>query len=90
MNGLYWVYTWESRLDCFTPQNGVPPGPHNPYELRQALKALRAMGYGAHRRRDADGNHDDNDPFVLVVADSEKEGCDINDNPPHFPEDDED
>lgn len=57
---LYYVFTWEMEIEKFTPQIGVPCGPHSLQRLKEAMKKLRTMGYSCHRFRDADGSHDDN------------------------------
>jgi len=41
----YWVTTWDSDLDGWTPQNGVRTGPWTLWGLRKAIRKLRAMGY---------------------------------------------
>lgn len=46
---LYGVTTWDSDLQEFTPQIGVPVGPYTLFGLRPALRALRQMGYGGVR-----------------------------------------
>jgi len=68
MTPLYSVGTWDPHKQAYTPQRGlsVPSFNITQAQLRVALKELRGMGYAAHRRRDADGSHDDNDFFVLV------------------------
>lgn len=65
---LYSVGTWDTDKQAYTPQPGltVPSFNITLGQLRQALKQLRRLGYSAHRRRDADGSHDDNDWAVLV------------------------
>lgn len=68
MDPLYSVGTWDADAQAFTPQAGLSVSSMNvtiPI-LRQALRELREMGYSAHRRRNDDGTHDDNDPWVLV------------------------
>ncbi len=67
----YYVFTWDMDIQKYTPQVGVPCGPHSAYGLRQALHELRSMGYSAHRVRDTDGTYDNNDTYVLVCAESE-------------------
>lgn len=57
----YWVETWNLELQQWTPQIGVPHGPHTLWSLRQALRLLRTMGYQADR--------DDN--YTLVYAEGE-------------------
>ncbi len=68
MNALYSVGTWDADRQSFTPQRGVTVPAFNITlpQLRQAVRELKAMGYGAYRVRDADGTHDTNDPMVLI------------------------
>lgn len=65
---LYSVSTWDTDEQAYTPQVGVTVPAFNItlWQLRHALKELRQMGYTAHRYRDPDGEHDDNDWSVLV------------------------
>lgn len=65
-NPLYSVGTWDPELECYTPQVDVPAFNLTLWQLRAALKQLRQLGYSAHRYRDADGGHEDNDTSVLV------------------------
>lgn len=64
----YSVRTWDTDMDAYTPQAGMslPWEGLSLWQLRDALRELRSMGYPCHRFRDADGNHCDNDTFVLV------------------------
>ena len=41
----YWVLTWDTDLQRFTPQVGVPAGPYSLFGLRTALRLLRQVGY---------------------------------------------
>lgn len=65
---LYSVGTWDTDLQAYTPQLGLTvPSQNVPlWTLKEVLRQLRRMGYSAHRYRDADGGHDDNDWCVLV------------------------
>ncbi len=64
---LYYVYTWNSESQSFTPQGGVKAGPHRLFGLRKALRKLRTLGYAASRLpRDVRRNNDCGDPSVLV------------------------
>ena len=65
---LYSVGTWDTEKQAFSPQRGlsVPAFNITRSQLRQALRELRQLGYSAHRFRDPEGTHEDNDPFVLV------------------------
>lgn len=68
MTALYSVGTWDTDAQSFTPQAGltVPSFNITLPQLLRAMRELRQMGYTAHRYRDSDGGHDDNDPMVLV------------------------
>lgn len=70
----YSVRTWDMDLQRYTPQVGLsfPAFGLTLWQLRAALKELRAMGYSAHRRRDSEGERDDNDFYVLVERDDEQ------------------
>ncbi len=64
---LYSIGTWDTDLQAYSPQPGVPKSINiTLHELRAAMKLLRRMGYSCHRFRDADGTHDDNDWMVLI------------------------
>jgi hypothetical protein len=52
----YYVETWDTEKQTFTPQQGVRKGPYSLFGLRKALKALRLGGYSACK----------NDPSVYV------------------------
>lgn len=45
----YYVETWDSDLQKFTPQIGVRTGPYTLFGLRKALRALRNCGYATSR-----------------------------------------
>lgn len=64
----YYVTTWDTDLQKFTPQKGVRKGPYTLFGLRKAIRTLRAMGYSAHRRRSPGGWHEDCDASVSVEA----------------------
>jgi hypothetical protein len=53
----YYVRTWDAELQQWTPQEGVPHGPHSQWDLKRALRALQNCGYDVGRA----GGH-----FVLV------------------------
>lgn len=65
---LYSVGTWDTDRQAFTPQPGLSvPSFNIPLQqLRQAIRDLRTLGYSAHRFRDADGSHEDNDAYVAI------------------------
>ncbi len=68
MIALYSVGTWDTDTQAYTPQAGLTvPSVNVPWRtLLQVMRQLRGMGYSAHRRRDAAGEHEDNDWCVLV------------------------
>lgn len=45
----YYITTWDTDKEDFTPQRGVRKGPYTLFGLRQALRKLRTMGYDADR-----------------------------------------
>jgi len=68
MEPRYSIDTWDADKQAYTPQRGlsVPSCNLTLRQLRVALKELREMGYSAHRRRAASGEHYDNDSGVLI------------------------
>lgn len=70
----YSIRTWDGDLQAYTPQAGLslPWNGLSLWQLRQAMRELRAMGYSCHRFRDPDGDHDDNDHSVLIERDDEE------------------
>lgn len=58
MKTQYYVTTWDTDLQAFTPQAGVRTGPYSLFGLRKALRKLREYGYSADR----------DDPSVLVTS----------------------
>ncbi len=50
MRPRYYVSTWDSDLQEFTPQVGVRTGPYCLGGLRKALRKLAAMGYDVKRK----------------------------------------
>ena len=52
----YYLWTWDSDKQDWTPQQGVRCGPWSKWGLRRALRKLRGMGYNARKM----------DPFILV------------------------
>ncbi len=65
---LYSVGTWDCLAQAYTPQAGITTGAFNITlpKLRQAVRDLIGLGYGAYRRRSPDGSYDDNDWMVLI------------------------
>ncbi len=65
---VYSVGTWDTLLQSYTPQEGLTvPCVNVPWRtLLQVMRQLRSMGYTAHRLRDSNGGHEDNDWSVLV------------------------
>ncbi len=45
MKSRYYVETWDSDKQAFTPQKGVRRGPYSLWGLRKAIRKLRGMGY---------------------------------------------
>lgn len=45
----YFVSTWDSEIQRFTPQVGVKYGPYTQFGIRKPLRRLREMGYGVGR-----------------------------------------
>jgi hypothetical protein len=65
---LYSVGTWDGDEQSYTPQIGLTvPSFNMPLRtLRRAMRELIRCGYSCHRRRDADGDYEDNDTSVLI------------------------
>lgn len=65
---LYSVGTWDTDRQSYTPQAGlsVPSFNMTRRQLLVAVRELRRMGYSAHYVRGSDGEHDANDPMVLI------------------------
>lgn len=45
----YYVTTWCTIKQTFTPQQGVRTGPYTLFGLRLAIRALRELGYWANK-----------------------------------------
>ena len=45
----YYVLTWDTDKQMFTPQRGVRAGPWSKWELRLPLRALGELGYDVTR-----------------------------------------
>ena len=41
----YYVETWDTYRQTFSPQQGVRTGPYTLFGLRRAIRKLRAIGY---------------------------------------------
>lgn len=41
----YYVHTWDTEKQTWTPQKGVRCGPYSLWGLRRAIRKLRDMGY---------------------------------------------
>lgn len=41
----YYIWTWDTDKQSFTPQAGVRCGPWSKWGLRRAIRRLREMGY---------------------------------------------
>lgn len=66
---LYSIGTWDSDLQAYTPQNGVPAFNLTRCQLVQSIRMLKDRGYSCHRY----GNTDidafglrDSDTYVLI------------------------
>lgn len=46
----YYVYTWDTEKQDWTPQAGIRCGPYSLFGLRRPLRALWHCGYDTHRR----------------------------------------
>ncbi len=79
---LYSVGTWDTTRQSYSPQRGlsVPSFNCTLSQLRVAIRELRRMGYSAHRYRDSDGGHADNDWNVLIERTDGKHWKDIRRN----------
>lgn len=67
MDALYSIATWDTEAQAYTPQIGLFKTFNlTMAELRRAIRQLRQLGYSAHRFRDPDGTHEDNDTSVLI------------------------
>jgi hypothetical protein len=70
MSRKYYVETWDTDAQKFTPQDGVPIGPYSLFGLRVAVLALRNLGYPCNY----DGRHGySGDPFVSVYREETTE-----------------
>jgi hypothetical protein len=49
MKHRYYVSTWDTDLEKFTPQHGVRTGPYSLWGLRRALRKLQELGYDTSR-----------------------------------------
>jgi len=45
----YYVTTWDTERQEFTPQPGVRTGPYSLWSLKRALRKLQALGYSCAR-----------------------------------------
>lgn len=70
---LYTIRTWDGEADDFTEQAGLSvPSKNVPWlTLLQVMRELRNCGFMCHYKRSADGDHEANDPMVLVERVSE-------------------
>lgn len=77
LSPLYSVGTWDTDEQAYTPQVGVPAFNLTLAELRRSMRLLRQGGYQVHRKRAADGTHDNNDPQVLIERTDGKSEAEI-------------
>lgn len=66
MNPRYYVQTWDTNKQDFTPQAGVRCGPYSLFGLRKAIRKLRSMGYPCDYRSGLGVRMEAGDPSVLV------------------------
>ncbi len=64
----YYVYTWDTYKEAFTPQQGLKSGPWSKWGLRRAIRCLRAMGYSCDYRGPRGNRCEQGDPSVLIEA----------------------
>ncbi len=50
MKARYYVQTWDTNKQDFTPQKGVRSGPYSLFGLRKAIRKLRKLGYSVRYR----------------------------------------
>lgn len=63
----YSVGTWDTDQQAYTPQVGVGRSINISFRgLVRVMRRLRRLGYSAHRIRNDEGDHYDNDTSVLV------------------------
>jgi len=63
----YSIGIWDVDVQSYVPFRGSQPAFNVTLrQLRIAMRELRNMQYSVHRRRDADGTYDDNDPAILI------------------------
>jgi hypothetical protein len=61
MRPRYYVTTWDTDKQDYTPQIGCRTGPYSIFGLRKALRRLRDLGYSADR----------DDPAIFVYRHDE-------------------
>jgi hypothetical protein len=61
----YYVETWDTDKQEFTPQICVRKGPYSKWGLRKAIRKLRAMGYPCNYSSRG-GRGGDGDPSVSI------------------------
>ena len=64
----YYVETWDTDTQSFTPQVGVRKGPYSKWGLRKAIRKLRAMGYPCDYSSNGGFVHGSCDPSVSIYA----------------------
>ena len=74
MKHTYSVRTWDTDEQRYTPATWIISEWEGLtiWQLKSAICELRKAGYSAHRIRDADGTHDDNDWELLVERDDKQ------------------
>jgi len=63
----YSIETWDSELQNYTPQEGVPSKNLNIHQLRRSMRMLRNMGYSVHRKG---VDRENNDASVLIETET--------------------
>lgn len=62
----YSVGTWDTELQAYTPQVGVPGINLTRAQLKASIRLLRYYGYTAHRYGNCSSDDRDNDTSVLI------------------------
>lgn len=66
MKPRYYVTTWDTYRQEFTPQKGVRTGPYSLFGLRKAIRKLRAIGYPCNYDSGDAGRGRNGDPSVCI------------------------
>lgn len=71
MKRRYRVRTYDATIGEYTPQDGMKMTGLTLWGVRRALRALRCMGYSAHRVGNSRDGHD-SDPSILVEREASR------------------